>query len=116
MPFTWLLFILGFSLFAFANESTLDDKIDKILKASEKEKAILVKQLKDDISKQKYSRIDSNQTAENNSSIDKKIKNRPSKFLPMAKCGMDKCGMGKCGMDSAPKQIKIDDNMSCGCE
>jgi len=111
--------LLGSSAMALAKESSLDETIDKIIKASEKEKASLVKKLKDDIAKQKYNHTENNQTqiTERNISIDMKIKNRKSKFIAASKCNMDRCGMGKCGMDRAPKQIIIpDDNISCGCE
>ena len=113
----FVLFLLGSSIVALAKESTLDETIDKIIKASEKEKASLVEKLKDDIAKHKYNSIESNQTIDSNISIDMKIKNRKSQFIDMSKCNMDRCGMGKCGMDRAPKQIIVpDDNISCGCE
>ena len=119
--FTVALLMLGFPLFSSAGEYTLDEKIEKIMKASKKEKEILVKQLKDDIAKQKYDNTEHNKSTEHNSSIDKKITNRSSKFIQMSKIGMEKCGpgkcdMGKCGMGTAPKEVIIDDNMSCGCE
>ena len=114
--FSALLFLFVFSVMTFAKENTLDAKIDKILKASEQERALLIKQLKDDIAKEKYNRTESNQTSPKDASIDEKIKNRPFKYVKMAKCNMDKCDLRKCGMDRPPKKIKIDDNMSCGCE
>lgn len=134
--FLLLPILLLFSLFSAAEANTLDDQIEQIMKASEKEKKILVKQLKDEISKQKYDHTEQNgskgkQDSESNSSIDKKITQRSSKFIPVsdtnrAKFGMDKCGPGKCGsgkcnmgtysMEKAPVTVIVDDNMSCGCE
>ena len=115
------LLLLGLPLFSFAKENTLDEKIEHILKASEKEKEILVKQLKDDIARQKYDNTEQNKSVEHNSSIDKKITSRSSKFIQMSKIGMAKCGpgkcdMGKCGMGKEVKEVIVDDNMSCGCE
>jgi len=104
------LFLLGFSVLSMANTATIDEKIAKIQQATGAEKERLIKQLKEEISEQKYdsteknsskennTSVDLNTSIESNSSIDEKIKNRASKSIAPSKCNVGRCGMGKCGM------------------
>ncbi|WP_169745651.1 hypothetical protein [Sulfurovum lithotrophicum] len=105
------LFFLGFSVWSIAQTNTIDEKIDKIKKASGTEKKLLLKQLEVDISQQKYNSIDTNRSTENNKSIDENIKEHTSKDLnsstwKMNKCGTGKCGTVKCGVGKKPKAAK----------
>ena len=111
--FLLTLMILGFSAISMAEVNTVDAKIDKIQHASDAEKGILVEQLREDISAQKYNSTETNGSSENNISIDEKIQNRRSKTITPSKCGMGKCGMGKCGMNKKSQKSPESNSSSC---
>jgi hypothetical protein len=89
--------LLSFSVLGFSSD--VDEKITKVLNASAVERKVLLGELKDDVSNIKYNNTESNKTANSAKSIDEKIKNRKSKFIPRSKCGMGKCGTSsaRCG-------------------
>ena len=116
------LFILGFSVLTMANTDTVDDKIAKIQQASDAEKAHLIKQLKEDISEEKYENTDKNSSIENNTSIDanSSVKtdtnhtSADSKTLPVSKCSAGRCGIGKCGGISQKPKAGMSHAAKCG--
>lgn len=83
--------ILSIPIVIFAQESDIDVKISKILKASVAEKEILLDELKNDISKETYNKTELLKTEKSNKSIDEKITLRRTKSISKSKCGMNKC-------------------------
>lgn len=102
------LFLLLFSVLTYASDNDIDKQIDKIINASPQEKKILIDELKNDISTNKYDKTETKKAVKSNKTIDEKIKSRDSKSIPASRCGSgkcgggsshgSKCGTGKCGM------------------